>query len=532
MAARPRTFARPARCLAAAALAGFPPAGAAHGFGLRFDLALPLWLWMAGAGATVVLSFVMVADVLRPADPMAAYPRFDLRRVRAVRALARRPTLEACRGFGVAVFLLTVVAGLAGTGDPTRNLAPTMVWVVWWVGFAFASALAGDVWALFNPLRTVFAWSEQVYARLCPGRRLSRGCRYPHRLGVWPACVLFLGFAWCELIWHRSDDPAALAALACAYAAIAWAGMFVFGREVWLQCGECFSVAFALFARFSPVALRVTDAGARRTCPGPACEGHRDDCVGRYACIGAAPPGGWRLDLRPPGVGLLDATPVHASLTVFIVIVLSTVTFDGVIETAAWLDVVNGAMSTPGIATLLFDLRDHGVNPIQVLMTVALAAISCFFLAVYVVFCVLMGWAAGRRESGRDAPWPLATRFIVTLVPIAIAYHLAHYLSLLLTAGQYVIPLASDPFGRGWDLLGSAGYRVDLGIVGPKFVWYASVGAILVGHVASVFLAHVLALRHFEETGVALRSQVPIVALMVGYTMVSMWILAQPIMSG
>ena len=115
------------------------------------------------------------------------------------------------------------------------------------------------------------------------------------------------------------------------------------------------------------------------------------------------------------------------------------------------------------------------------------------------------------------------------LVPIAIGYHVAHYLTFLLVQGQYIIPLVSDPFGYGWDLFGTAGYRVDIAIVGARFAWYAALAAVLIGHIAAVYLAHRKAMAMFTGWGLALRSQVPLTALMVVYTFVSLSILAEPV---
>jgi hypothetical protein len=123
----------------------------------------------------------------------------------------------------------------------------------------------------------------------------------------------------------------------------------------------------------------------------------------------------------------------------------------------------------------------------------------------------------------------VAYAFVLSLVPIAVAYHLAHYFSLLLTAGQFVIPLASDPFGFGWNLFGTAGYKVDLGILSPYVLWYSAVVLIVAGHAIAVFVAHLEAWRLFGNQRDALASQVPLLVLMVAYTMLSLWILAQPI---
>jgi hypothetical protein len=123
----------------------------------------------------------------------------------------------------------------------------------------------------------------------------------------------------------------------------------------------------------------------------------------------------------------------------------------------------------------------------------------------------------------------LAGRFVLSLVPIAIGYHLAHYFSLLALAGQFIIPLASDPFGYGWDLFGTTLYRIDIAVVDARFIWYLAVGAIVTGHILAVWVGHVTAHDVFRDVAAARRSQYPMLALMVGYTMLSLWILAQPI---
>jgi len=160
-----------------------------------------------------------------------------------------------------------------------------------------------------------------------------------------------------------------------------------------------------------------------------------------------------------------------------------------------------------------------------------LVAFPLAFVAIY----SLASWCMVRLTATIGGTPPIAvatcaTSFVLTLVPIAVAYHLAHYLSLLLTAGQFIVPLASDPFGLGWNLFGTAGYKVNIGLIGPRFIWYSAITAIVIGHAVAVYLAHIVALRVFGNRRDALVSQIPMVALMVGYTMLSLWILAQPIM--
>ena len=147
------------------------------------------------------------------------------------------------------------------------------------------------------------------------------------------------------------------------------------------------------------------------------------------------------------------------------------------------------------------------------------------FLGAYLGICAVMS----RVASGRPSPLEVARSFALTLVPIAIGYHVAHYLVFLLVQGQYIIPLLSDPFGRGWDLFGTAGYRVDIAVAGARFAWYTAVAAIVTGHVFAVYLAHRRAIAVFSPTRVALATQVPLTALMVLYTFIGLSITAEPI---
>jgi len=182
--------------------------------------------------------------------------------------------------------------------------------------------------------------------------------------------------------------------------------------------------------------------------------------------------------------------------------------------------------STTLRGTLLF-LQDGGINLLMLIKTIALVVMTSLFTGAYLAVSGLIG----RAGSGRMSLRGLAGSFVLSIVPIAIAYHLAHYLSYLLIAGQNIIPLASDPFGAGWDLFDTRSYRLDLGIVNAKMVWYVAVSGIVIGHVVAVYVAHAMALRVFPTARQALFSQIPMLLLMVGYTMVSLWILSQPIVA-
>jgi hypothetical protein len=157
------------------------------------------------------------------------------------------------------------------------------------------------------------------------------------------------------------------------------------------------------------------------------------------------------------------------------------------------------------------------------LATAVFLLFPVIFGAVFLVCCHLTATIAGGFTTGEAARY-----FVLTLLPIAIAYHVAHYLVFFLLTGQYIIPAVSDPFGFGWDLFGTASYKPDIALIGAKFAWYTGVIAIVAGHVIAVSLAHRMALYLFSDRRGMLASQFPLLALMVAYTMLSLWIIAQP----
>jgi len=234
-----------------------------------------------------------------------------------------------------------------------------------------------------------------------------------------------------------------------------------------------------------------------------------------------------RVVLRPPALGLLIHKPVQFSTVCFVLVLLTTVTFDGVLETPFWADILDWISRNQMLRPVLLAFQEFGVDLIILIKSIALLILPGIFITVY-LFVVRLTIICGRGDVSLAQG---AGYFVLSLVPIAIAYHLSHYLSYLLIGGQNIIPLISDPFGYDWNLFGTAHYRVDVGIVNAKFVWYMAVCSIVVGHVIAVYIAHVMALRVFSNRIQALWSQVPMLILMVAYTMVSLWILSQPIIS-
>jgi len=447
----------------------------AHALAQRYDLPLPLGYFLAGSGTAVAMTFVIFAWFFRrhgksrkDADEFflsATIPDFL---VVVLQALA------------VAAVWLLVAAGLFGNPSTFKNITPVAVWVIWWVGFGFLAAFVGNIWPLINPWTAVFDWAVKLTQGWHNGPSLHR--HYPRWLGVWPSCALFLLFAWLELVVPGRDVPRNIAIAIIAYSLLTWTGFIIFGRDTWLKNGEVFSLAFGLLGRFAPLSFS-------------------DD---RH-----------RFSIRPFATGLLTRKPLSASMTAFALLMLGTVTVDGLMETPQWAALVNRV------------LGDAGTDATQwhyLLMQTALLVAGPMTLAgLYIAAITVMA------RISRSTVTEMAGLFVLSLVPIAIAYHLAHYFSLFAIAGQFIVPLTSDPFGYGWDLFGTTLYRIDIGIVDAKSTWYLSVVAIVTGHIVAVWVGHATAVATFGDLRTAARSQYPMLVLMVGYTMLSLWILAQPI---
>jgi hypothetical protein len=272
---------------------------------------------------------------------------------------------------------------------------------------------------------------------------------------------------------------------------------------VWLRSGEAFSVFFGILAKFAPTEVRVTNPDICRECSA-ACLSAKRQCIDCYECFPKAAPEDRELNLRPWAVGLSLEERITPDRVAFVIFMLASVTYDSLL----------------GTPPLVEFQRLTSMPP-----TLGLVALPLVFLAVYLGFVKLSQlFGLGYVPFGR-----LATAYVYSLVPIALAYQVAHYYTLLLIQGQAIIALVSDPFDRGWNLFGTADYEINAGLIGADFVWYSQIALMVGGHVIAIYIAHVAALRLLRDPKLTMRSQYPMVALMILYTVFSLWILSQPI---
>src|SRR5687767_10883601 len=289
-------------------------AAQAHAYGERYDLPVPLWMNVAGGSAVVVLSFLMTAWFLQPQTETRTPPPNLLVAPRG-RILGSEPVLLAVKILSVFLFVIALLAGFVGLPDYSRNAAPTIFWVIGWVGLAFASVLLGNIWLLVNPWLILFDWAEVLWRR-STRRSLSFELPYPRWLGVLPGILMIVGFTWFMLASGLAGDSRSLACVVTFYSTVTWIGMLVFGAPAWLAHGEAFTLLFGVLARFSPTALRVADREICRQadCP-PDDNGECTDCPEAFLL---APAEKREITLRGYGVGLIVQRPLPLSMVIVV----------------------------------------------------------------------------------------------------------------------------------------------------------------------------------------------------------------------
>ena len=430
---------------------------------------LPVPFWLYTFGAVAALFLSFaVIGYLSGARPSAPSLGRDITSWRIIRFLRSRIVVFLAKALTLFLFLLTILSGFIGENSSLVNINMTLFWIVFLLGMTYVSALFGTIWDTINPLRLIYRW----YA----GARQSIR-KYPEKLGIWPALAAYVVLIWLELVGRSS--PLSLSIALSIYAVWTFLGAWIFGEEAWFARAEFFSVFFGIIARMAPIAIR--DGTVR---------------------------------LRSPFVGLLESSAQGMSELWFVLFMIASTSFDGFQDT---------------LPMLRLYLQGFKIVPSYDFFRTA-----CLFLSP-VIFFLLYGfciWLAKRMARSTLALKELMQRYAYTLVPIALAYNVAHYYTLLLVQGQHIFHLISDPLGYGWNIFGTAGFAINIGIVQAGFIWHSQVIALLIGHIAGVYLAHDVSMRIFESKKKALLSELPMLALMMAFTVIGLWILAQPLVTG
>ncbi len=420
--------------------------------GGRTDLPVPLSYFIVGAGLAVVISFVVLSWSWPQPRLQGEYRRvtFGLRGPGRITAVLR---LLAAVGL-----VLVIANGVADGAATTRAIAPVLVWVFFWLVVPFGCVIVGGLWRTMSPYRQIVE-SIWVNAEEKPD--------WLKRIGVWPSVIVFGAFVWFELVYPANTSPRSLAIAALVYGLYLFVISGLIGPQTALATGAGFETYTGIISRMAPIELRGAERPERR----------------RF-------------------LAALPSLPIHRGTTAFIILMIGSVTYDGMSGASWWSDLVG-------------DLRRE-----MWFETLALVLTTLVIGGLYYVAC----HSARRLAGSAGSVVGIANSFAHTLVPIAFAYAFAHYFSFIVFEGQELVHNASDPFGRGWDLFGTADWRI---VFTSKvwLVWYVQVAVIVLGHIGGVALAHDRALAEFGSE-VAVRTQYAMLALMVALTSLGLFILA------
>jgi hypothetical protein len=454
----------------------------AHALVARKDLPIPAWLFAWGASIVLIISFFALSAAWRK-------PRFEDERWRPLgkglsKTLLSVPVQVLCGAIGVFFLGFSIYAGLKGTEAPDRNFALTFLFVTAWLGFPLFSVMLGDVFRPFNPWRAVARVIGGAFT-LIAGQSPAH-LKYPQRLGRWPAAITLLAVVWLEVVYGASGgvavglSPHAAGMAALIYTLYTLVMVTLFGVETWCERGEVFSVYFGMFSQLGSF-------------------GVRDGRLGRRLPLSAS----------------THWATIPGSAAVVIASIAST-SFDGAQD---------GAFKDAIVKTFEW-LAETGLSLTTSLRLADTIFMLLCFLAVGLVY--LFGVRGMATVRGAPPLEKLRTGFAHTLIPIAFAYLVAHYFSLFVFQEQAQFTyLLSDPLGTATtDLFGTASGGINFKLLSANAIWYVQVGALVIGHVVGLTLAHDRATAYWGDYKQAARSQYWMLAVMVAFTCFGLYLLS------
>jgi polyferredoxin len=501
-----------------------------------------------GAGAVALLSLLLFGFLGEPRRNMKKtskrweYPRFELTRFGPLKRFVKwRGFQYVLQGPVVALFALVLFAGLFGNQDAGRNIAPVLTWNIWWMGLIFFAFFAGEIWCTVCPWMAVPDWLSKIVAKFRSGkvRRYQVGLqrKWPQALrNLYPAIGAFMLVTWLELAYEAPYQPALTATMGLGMLLFAGVTLFVFERKGFCRYLCPVGRVTGAYGTTGLLEIRRRDSDVCRQCqtndclhgnenglPCPTWEfmgamNENTYCTMCAECLKTCPHDNIGLNVRAPFADLAGPHRKRLDEAWFLLAIFGISVFHGFAMIPAWThDIVPPARE--------WIVATTGVDPGWLAtFTAGMAIFLAALVGVYTAAC-----RASQAMSGNLA-YRLKDYFITfsyTALPVALTYHLAHNALHFFWEGSKLRRLASDPFGWGWDLFGTANAPLTM-LLPMDVLWAIQIALVVAGQCVAVWLARRATYRMFGNRRQALRALIPIVVFLTLASIACLWLLNQP----
>jgi ferredoxin len=513
---------------------------------------LPNEVFFGSSVLVLLLSFAIFERYGKHHDPRRRgrqYWSFELTRWPWLRAAVRHRWFQPAVQLPVAIgFVAVIVAGLVGSQEPGRNIAPVLTWNIWWIGLIFAVFFVGNAWCFACPWTAIPDWIMRgSFTKVRAIRTLA--WKYPRfQLWMWPAIVLFAVVTWLELVFDAANRPWLTSMMGIGMVVLAWLMLVIYERKAMCRYVCFVGRVSGQYALLGMLELRRRDPQVCKTCTTKDCFHGREGagypcpthefmgamndnqyCTLCTECVKSCPHDNIALRVRSSGADLLQpyrAKPDEAYMALLVFIVSA---FHGAAMIPLWMEwetwLRGAAIDLQGawLGRDVLGLAGHygGTLTFTAMMAGAIVVPGALFWAL----AAAMRLASGRRDVSTRR---LFVRFAYTLLPIALFYHLAHNAIHVFYEWSKLRRLVSDPLGWGTDYFGTA--RAPLSALwSPESIWYLQVALVLIGHVYGILVAQREAFRIYGgDHRASLRVHIVMMVGMAAMSLLSLWLLAQP----
>jgi len=454
-----------------------PSISFSHGINIRYELPLPLYAYLISSVFIIIITLCFSKTFIKrniDSDTDVGEKHFYKNKF--------------IGNISFLFLLLLILVGYFGNQGPLNNLVNVFIWVWFWVGFSYISILSGTFWPKLNPWFIPFSYLIKFLYQFNTIKKFKRNSLIEvNIIGI----ILLILFLWFAIIFPLREIPKILSLFLIIYSFITFMGMLIYGRTRWFYNAEIFSLYFSMLGRIGIL------------------KPNNKTHINKF---------------RKPFTGIKMGNKNLFS-AVFIIIAVSSISFDGILETQFWHDfkllIITIPILIPIFKILLFFFGNLDV----VLNSLGIIFMPLILLLFYYLSCKKAHRYIEPHYNLRD----ILIIFSPSLIPIAAAYHIAHYFSFLLIAGQLGFPLLSDPFNLGWNLIGLSDYTVNPYIINAKFGWSVILVTVIVGHIASIIISQKISYTISISKNNATKTHFPLSLFMILYTVFSLWILSEPI---